>query len=143
MSLDAGGLADDLEAIGPQPTIASAAAAWASAVGAYAAGIVPSSATVAAAAAALQTALATAFAAPNAAPGMETAFGAFGVTLGGGMAGFTPTPPAGPVGFALLFTSPTGDASAAAQDVADAIHTWLTTGTATLIAPPNTVTPWS
>jgi len=143
MPLVAADLAADLLAIGPQPTIASAAAAWASAVGSYAADIAPTSATIAAATAALQTALASAFAQPAAATAMEAAFATFGASVGGGMAGFTPTPPAGPVGFATLFTSPIGDASSAALAVATAIDTWLKTGTATLIAPPNTVSTWA
>lgn len=127
----------------PGKNFGEAARQWADAVRDYAAPIVPPSTTVAAAADALAAALVTAFGTPSV-PGMEAAFGAFAVAVGGGMAGFTPVPPPGPVGFAALFTGPYPETSAAAaQIVAARIHAWLATGTATLVAPPNTLTPWS
>ncbi len=128
----------------PPPTSAACAQAWAAAVQAYAAAIVPASATVTAAAATLASALSAAFQTPAAAPGMETAFAAFAATVGGGMAGYAPTPPPAPVGFATQFAGPFPATHAdAASQVADLIHAWLTTGTGTLIAPPFTVVPWS
>jgi hypothetical protein len=146
--LDAGSLATSLQGIGPQGTIAAAAAAWAGAVGAYAAGVFPASTAIAAATAGLQTALADAFAqedSTDAIEAVEDAFGAFAVVVAGGMAGagFTGAAPSGDVGFAELFDDPTDDASAAAEAVADAIHTWMQTGTATLNSPPGTVSPWA
>lgn len=131
-------------AANPPATAAQCAQAWADAVQAYAAGIVPPSATVAAAAAALAGGLASAFQSPAAAPGMEAAFAAFAGSLGGGMAGYVPTPPAGPVGFADQFAGPAPPShAAAASAVAGRIDTWLRTGLSTLIAPPFTVVPWS
>jgi hypothetical protein len=148
VTLNPADLADDLQGIGPQATIADAAAAWASAVGGYAAGLVPTSTTTAAATAGLQAALAAAFAQPtstDAIEGIETAFTAFGTLVATGMlgAGFTGAAPAGEVGFADVFDEPTDDAEAAAEAVADAIHAWMGTGTATLNVPPGTVSPWA
>jgi len=145
MTLNAGTLADNLQAIGPQATVAGAAAAWASAVGSYAAGVVPVSTTAAAATATLQTALTTVFGWAQAAYGMEIVFATFATTLGVGMAGagFTGAPPVGSVGFAALFATPVANAQDAAEAVANAIHTWMTSGTAALIAPPNTVSNWA
>lgn len=131
----------------PPPSRSACAQAWASAVQAYAAAIVPPSATVAAAAASLATALESAFAAttaPFAAPGMESALAAFAATVGGGMAGYTPVPPSAPVGWAAQFSAaPPATHALAAQQISTRIHAWLTTGTSTLIAPPNTLVPWS
>lgn len=131
-------------AANPPATAAGCAQAWADAVQAYAGGIVPPSATVAAAAAALAGALTAAFQSPAAAPGMESAFAAFAASVGGGMAGFAPVPPPAPVGFASQFSGPAPPShSAAASAIAGLIDTWLRTGSATLIAPPNTLVPWS
>jgi len=128
----------------PPATSAQCAQAWANAMQSYAAGIVPASVTVAAASATLAGALTSAFGAPAAAPGMESAFAAFAVTVGGGMAGFVPTLPAGPVGFAAQFSGPKPATHvAAAQALANRIHTWMSTGVATLAVPPNTPVPWS
>lgn len=128
-------------------TRSACAQAWADAMESYAADIVPVSTTVAAAAAALATALDSAFGAGSVsavAAAMETAFAAFATSVGGGMAGYTPTPPATPVGFAALFAPPYPESRQDGVDaVADAIDAWLTTGTATLVAPPNTVLTWS
>lgn len=75
---------------------------------------------------------------------MESAFAAFAVTVGGGMAGYAPTPPPAPVGFAPQFAgAKPATASAAASAIASLIHAWMQTGIATLIAPPNTPQPWS
>lgn len=129
----------------PADTAAGCAAQWADAVKQYASGIVPPSMQVASAAAALEGALAGAFSSPAAAGGMEAAFATFAVTVGGGMApAFVATPPAGPVGFAGQFAGPKPETHAAAADaVASLIHDWMTTGSAALVAPPNTVSPWS
>lgn len=147
MPLDPGSLASSLQAIGPQGTIPAAAAAWASAVGAYAAGVFPASTTIAAATAGLQSALADAFAEEEPADvmaGIESAFGDFADMIALGMAvAYTGAAPAGEVGFADLLDEPTDDASAAAEAVADAIHAWMLTGTATLNSPPGTVSPWA
>jgi hypothetical protein len=129
-------------------TFAAASLSWANAVQTGVTAIVPASTTVAAATTALRTALTAAFnhyTSPYAAPHMETAFAAFAVTLGGGMAGagFTATPPADEVGFATLFNKTYATHAAAAQAVSDALVTWLKTGTATLSAPPGTVVNWS
>ncbi len=132
--------------LSPPPDAAGCAAAWANAMGAYAAGVVPASTGVTAAAGALQSALAGAFAAPDAAPAMETAFAAFAASVGLGMAaaGFAAVPPPAPVGFATLFSGPKPATNQAAADsIGGAIDTWLRTGSATLVAPPNTVVPWS
>lgn len=145
MPLDAATLKLAIEAIGPQASIASAAAAWANAIGAYASSVVPASGAVAAAQATLQTALAVAFATPAAAAPMEAAMFAFATTVAGGMAGFAPTtiPILGGVGFASLFVSPRSTAAAAAEAIADSIHAWMTTGKSTLSVPPATLTPWT
>jgi hypothetical protein len=128
----------------PPATRAACAQSWADAMAAYATGIVPPSTTVAAAATALAGALATAFAAPSAVAGMESAFAAFASAVGLGMAGYTPVPPPLPVGFAVQFAGPKPATHAAAADqLATLIHSWLTTGVSTLIAPPFTVVTWS
>lgn len=127
-------------------TLADCAKAWADAMAAYVESIVPPSTTVAAAAATLETALIAAFQTPAAAPLMETAFTAFATSVGGGMvaAGFTGVPPATPVGFAALFILPPPQTrEEGVARVAQKIDTWMRTGTAALIAPPNTVTPWA
>jgi hypothetical protein len=128
----------------PGATHAACAEGWADAMEAYAVGIVPPSTTVVSASAALSSALASAFAQTSGASAMESAFAAFGLSLGGGMAGYLATPPPGPVGFAGLFAgeSPKTHPLAATQ-IGDAIHAWLTTGTSTLVASPNTVVVWS
>lgn len=118
---------------------------WADAVKAYAAGIVPPSTTLNAAASALAGALGSAFASPSAIGGMESAFAAFGASLALGMAPtFTGVPPAGPVGFASQFGGPAPTThAAAASAIAGRIDAWMKTGSAALVAPPNTVTPWA
>lgn len=146
MALDDGGLESALEAIceAPPATAAECAQAWADAMEAYASGIVPASTTVSAAAATLAGALTTAFGSPAAAPGMESAFAAFATTVGSGMVGYVPTPPPAPVGFATQFAGPKPETHAdAASAIAGLIHAWMTTGIATLAAPPNTPLTWS
>lgn len=146
MPLDLSGLTSELESIASNPpeAVEDCASAWAAAVADYASGIIPASAAVAGAEAALASGLTTAFSSAAAAPGMETAFTAFAATVGAGMAGYTPVPPPAPVGFATQFAGshPTTHA-AAASAIASLIDTWMKTGTATLIAPPNTLIPWS
>ncbi len=128
----------------PPGGYAACAQAWADAVQAWCSGIVPPSTTVSTACATLSGALASAFAAPDAPPLMETAFAAFAVTVGGGMAGYAPTPPSGPVGFAPYFSGPDAPTHAqAASDIAGLIDPWMKTGFSTLLVPPNTVVPWS
>jgi len=130
----------------PPPDAAACAQAWGNAMGAYASAVIPASTTVAAAASALSAALAGPFGAPNAAPAMESAFAQFALTVGGGMAaaGFAAVPPPAPVGFAPLFAGPKPASHAdAAQSIAGQIDTWMKTGTATLVAPPNTLVPWT
>lgn len=146
MPLDAPGLKSALAANAADPAedAPGCAAAWADAMGAYASGIVPPSTTVSAARDALEAALTTAFLTPLAAPGMEAAFAAFAATVGGGMAGYVPTPPAAPVGFAAGFAGPKPSTHpAAGEQYGQLIHDWMTTGSSTLVAPPNTVVPWS
>jgi len=135
MSLDTSALEDGLLTVASEPPadVPGCAQAWADAMEAYAAGVVPASLTVSAAAATLSGALSAAFASPAAAPGMETAFAAFAATVGGGMApAFVAVPPPAPVGFAVQFAGPKpethADAAAALRSLIDA---WMKTGTAT------------
>lgn len=149
MPLDSPGLEADLESLfaAPPATSALCAQAWADAVEGYSSGIVPASTTVTASAAALATALGSAFTGSDktaTAAAMESAFATFAASVGAGMAGYTPTPPPGSLGFAALMEEPFPETHADAATVwADAIHAWMTTGIGTLIAPPNTVVPWS
>lgn len=147
MALNLAGLTADLTTLfaSPPATRALCAQAWADAMASYASAVVPASTTVAPASATLATSLATAFAQPSAAAQMETAFTAWATTVGAGMAaaGWTGAPPPGPVGFATLAgTQPATHADAAAS-FAGLINTWALTGTAVLIAPPNTATTWT
>lgn len=99
---------------------------------AYAENVVPLSGSVSAARDALASALTTAFESEAAAPLMETAFAAFAQTVGGGMAGYVATPPPGPVGFAAQFLKPFPETHAeAGSAIADIVHNWMTSGTAT------------
>jgi hypothetical protein len=129
----------------PAADAAGCAGQWADAAQAYASGIVPPSTTVNAAAEALEGALAGAFASPAAIPVMESAFAAFAVSIASGMAPlFTGAPPSGPVGFAGQFAGPAPETHGeAAGAIASLIDTWMKSGTATLVALPNTVTSWS
>lgn len=129
-------------------TRAECAQAWAAAVGDWAAAIVPASTTVSAAQSTLEAALLGAFGGPDAATvatAMDAAFLAFATTLAGGMAGagFAGVPPPAPVGFAALFATPAATRVDGVAKVATRLQAWMITGTATLIAPPNTPIIWS
>ena len=126
----------------PAGDAAGCAQQWADAMGEYASAIVPVSPAVAGAVATLAGSLAAAFSSPAAAPGMESAFKAFAATVGAGMAGFVPTPPPSPVGFASLFGQPPpATGAAAASSMANLIDAWMRTGTAT--PPGGSPIPWS
>lgn len=140
-------LADQLESTFESPggSYQECANQWASAVEAYAAAIVPPSLAISTAAQALAGALASAFAKPDAIPDMESAFTQFATAVAAGMLPtYTGTPPAGPVGFAPHFESAAPATHAvAASDIASLIDTWMKTGTAVLVAPPNTPLTWT
>jgi hypothetical protein len=121
------------------------AQAWADAVKGFAAKVIPASTTVSGAASTLEGALLSAFGSQAAAPALEQAFAAFAVSVAGGMAaaGFTGVPPPGPVGFAALLATIQSSRSSAAAAWAAKIDAWARTGTATLIAPPNTLLNWT
>jgi hypothetical protein len=128
------------------PTAAGCATEWAAAVEAWASSIVPPSTTIAAARATLEGAILAAFQSPAVAPALDAAFAAFAVTVAAGMLPLnTGVPPPGPVGFAaLLATVPAPSTRQAGVDlIANAIHAWGGTGSATLVAPPYTVVPWT
>lgn len=124
---------------------AAAAQAWADAAQAMFAGVVPASTTVAAAAATLKTALEAAFGATSGLDSaLELAFATFATTIAGGMLPlYTGVPPAGPVGFVAMLSSNRPSLAAFAADLAAALDTWAKTGTATLVAPPNTPVTWT
>jgi len=146
MPLNVAALQSGLESVfsNPPGTYAEAAQGWADAAQSWATGITPPSTTVAAAAATLSSQLAAAFEQQDAIASMESAFSAFALTVGGGMAGFVPTPPPAPVGFQQQFSSPHPEThAAAAQAIAGIIDAWMRTGIATMVAPPNTPVPWS
>lgn len=127
-------------------TFAAAANAWTFAVGNLFSGVVPASTTVFASQPALSSALNAAFQQPDPASvisAMEAAFAAYATAVGLGMAGFVATPPAGPVGFATLFAPPhPSTREDANQQLADLIHSWATTGTATPL-PSGSPVSWS
>jgi hypothetical protein len=131
----------------PAPDAGGCGQQWADAVKAYAAAIVPPVPAPAldAAAAALAGALGGAFSTPSAIGGMESAFATFGAAIAVGMAPlFTGVPPSGQVGFAAQFGgAPPATHGEAASAIAGRIDAWMKTGSATLVAPPNTVTPWN
>lgn len=130
----------------PKDTALQSAQAWADAIAAGFAGIVPPSAGVVSGKAALAAGFATAFASPSAAPGMELAMKTYALTIGLGMlaSNFTATPPPGPVGFATLFAPPYAqDFDSAALKLANAIVAWATTGIAISITTPPVTSPWS
>jgi hypothetical protein len=146
MPLDLPGLQSSLETLfaAPPPTAAECAQAWADALGNYAAGIVPPSTTVPAGSVALVAALQSAFESPSAAAVFDAAFTTFAATVGTGMLpAFAATPPPAPLGVAaqLAVSQPTHAAGAAA--FASLIDVWFKIGTATLVAPPFTVLPWT
>lgn len=146
MPLNPASLQSSLESLfsAPPPTAAECAQAWADAVQTYAAAVVPPSTTVAAAAAALVGALTSAFGSPSAAAAFDAAFTAFAATVAAGMLPtFTGVPPPAPLGVAALLAVSQPSHAAAAAAFASLIDTWAKTGTAVLVAPPNTVVPWS
>lgn len=140
-------LADKLAALfaDPPPDAAACGRAWGDAVKDYAADLVPPSTAVDSAASALGADLGAAFATPAAIGAMEGAFSTFGATVAAGQAPtFTGAPPSGPVGFAAQFAGPKPETHGeAASAIAGRIDVWMKTGSATLVAPPNTVTPWT
>jgi hypothetical protein len=100
---------------------------------------VPPSTTVASAAATLASSLASAAAAP-----FDAAFASFAAAVALGQAPtFTGVPPAAPLGIASLLALMQPTHAAAAAAFASLIDTWTKTGTAVLVAPPNTVVPWT
>ena len=128
----------------PPGTRAACAQAWADAIDGYAASIVPASSTVASGIPALASALASAFAAADAAPPFDAAFAAFAATVAAGMLPtFTGVPPPAALNVASLLAVIQPTHAAAAAAFAALIDTWFRTGTAALVAPPNTVVPWS
>lgn len=146
MPLNVASLQSSLESLFADPpgTRAACAQAWADAINGYAASIVPPSTAVAAATSSLAGALESAFAAPSAASGFDAAFATCAGAIALGQApAFTGTPPAAPLNIAaqLAQTQPTHAAAAAA--FAALIDAWFRTGFGTLVAPPNTVVPWS
>lgn len=146
MPLNPAGLQSDLEAFfaAAPDTDADCAQAWADAVEAYASGLVPPSTAVTSAAAALASSLASAFATPSAASAFDAAFTTFAATVAAGQAPtFTGVPPPAPLGIASLLGSSQPTHAAAAAAFASLIDTWMRTGTAVLVAPPNTVVPWT
>lgn len=128
----------------PPPGAPACADAWAAALLDYAAGVVPPSTTVGVAADALAAALAAAFATPAAVPAVDAAFAAYAAQVGLGMApAYVAVPPPVPLGIVSLLAAPSPSHAAAAAAFATLIDTWFRTGTATLVAPPFTVVPWS
>jgi hypothetical protein len=138
-------LKEQLEALfaNPPASRAACAKAWADAMQAYAAKIVPPSTTVPAAALVFASALTAAFGKTNSVADIESAFTVFATSVGGGMIGYAPVPPVAPVGFAALFSSAPPTHALAAQQLADLIHAWLITGTSALISPASPPAPWS
>jgi hypothetical protein len=128
----------------PPGSRAECAQAWADAINGYAAAIVPASTTVAAAVATLASSLASAFAAPSAAAPFDAALAAFAVTVAGGMLpAFAGVPPPAPLNVNAQLGIIQSTHAAAAAAWAAMIDAWFRTGTATLVAPPNTLVPWS
>lgn len=146
MPLNLASLQSSLESLFSNPPAAAAACAqaWADAINGYAASIVPASTTVAAGASTLASSLASAFASPSAAPPFDAAFTAFATTVAGGMLpAFTGVPPAAPLNVASLLSGSQPTHAAAAAAFASLIDAWFRTGQGVLVAPPNTVVPWS
>jgi hypothetical protein len=127
-------------------TVAECATEWADAVQAWAAGIVPPSATVSAAAQTLAAQLTGAFQAADPVSvlaAIEAAFAAFAATVGAGMAGYVPVPPVAPIGFAQLMATAAQTRVEGVQKVASALDAWMRTGVSTLAVTPFTVVPWT
>jgi hypothetical protein len=146
MPLDPTALQSALETLfsDPPPTAADCASAWASAARDHAVSVVPSSTSVATASTALEGALASAFAAPDAVAPFDAAFASFAAAVGVGMApAFAAVPPPAPLNVASLLAAPAATHAAAAASFAALIDAWMRTGTATLVAPPNTLVNWT
>lgn len=123
-----------------------AAQGWADAMEAFASGIVPASTTVSTAAATLATAMQSIMQGTDQATtvtSLEAAFAAFAVTVGGGMTGFIPGPPAAPVGFAALAAVSSTSVETSAAAWATSIDTWMKTGASILAVPPFTPVSWT
>ncbi len=146
MALNLAALTSGIQSVcaDPADSAGGCAQAWADAMGDYAATVVPPSTTVVLAKQALAAALAGAFASPTAAPGMESAFATFAVSVGAGMApAFVAAPPPSPVGFASLFAQPPpATHAAAAAALAARVQAWMVTATATPAAGGAPI-PWS
>lgn len=129
----------------PPLTAAECAAAWADALEGYATGVVPTSTTVASGNATLASSLEAAFGAEGgAAPGFDAALLAFATTIAAGMLPlYTGVPPAAPLGIATMLAASQPTHEAAAQAFAAHLDAWFRTGSATLVAPPNTPAVWS
>lgn len=146
MPLNPSSLQSSLEALfsAPPPTAAECAQEWADAIQSYAASIVPASTTVAAGAAAMVGALTSAFGSPSAAAGFDAAFTSFAATVATGMLpAFAGVPPAAPLSVASLLAGSQPTHAAAAAAFTSLIDAWMKTGTATLVAPPNTPVTWT
>jgi len=146
MPLNPAGLQSALESLFAEspPTAAECAQAWSDAVGSYAAGIVPPSTTVSAAAAGLTASLQSAFESPSAAPAFDAAFTSFAATVGAGMLpAFAAVPPPAPLAVAAQLAVMQDTHAAGAAAFASLIDLWMKTGTATLVAPPNTPVVWT
>lgn len=145
MPLSPSTLQSQLESLfsAPPASFAECGQAWADAIGAYASGVVPPSATVSTAKTTLAGALTAAFASGAAPPLMETAFLAFGATVGLGMVPLIAVPPAVPVGLVSQFAGPQPNTHAeAATQISNLIHVWMSTGIANTV-PPTSPIPWT
>lgn len=131
----------------PPNTVQACAQSWADALEAYFLPVFPVSTTVSAAAEALVPSLVQTFTtsttAFTTAAQMEASFLTFATTVATGMApGYTGLPPTAQVGFLSLFSVVRETTDQAVAAFTQAIVTWSLTGTATLVAPPFTVTNW-
>jgi hypothetical protein len=123
---------------------AGCAQGWADAVGSYAAGLLPVSTTVPAATTALAAALQSAFESLSAGSAVDDAFAAFAVAVAAGQLPlFTGVPPGSPLGVVAQLSDPQETHALAAALFTALIDGWLKTGTATLVAPPNTLVQWT
>jgi hypothetical protein len=149
MALNTAGLQGDLLALfaNPSPDVTALAEQWRAAMVAYASGIVPPSLNVTTAGATLKSTLIGIFGTTGVAQGaaMDAAFAAFAVSVAAGMLPtYTGVPPASPPGFVANLAPPFPTTHAAAVTKwAGILDTWMRTGTAVLVAPPNGVLPWT
>lgn len=76
---------------------------------------------------------------------LKAAFAAYAAALAGGMAagGYTGVPPPAPPLIETVLIAPVPDAAVAANALAALLVAWAKTGTAILIAPPNTPLVWT